>query len=305
MYTFYKYNYRIKGLSMLTHEEMIGLQAEKGDIINPNDFKTKEEYVLHLIHSFAYIELSKTALNKRVLDLGCNMGYGSEILSRTAKKVIGVDVSEKAINSAKRQYYKQNIDFQTIDGKKLPFEDNSFDIIISCQVIEHIVDYTDYLDEIKRVLKPSGTAFLTTPNAYIRLDLEMKPWNIFHVREYKHSELKSVLDKYFTSVKIMGLSAKKHLYLVERHRVTMARNAAREKQAITLKSLIKKIIPKSVLDLRTSINSSKQNRDNNKPFDKTYSIDDLFYKTDNLDDALDFLAICSKEKSNFKEIGFI
>ena len=287
---------------MLTHEEMIGLQAEKGDLINPHDFKSKEEYVLHLIHSFAYTQLSKITSNKTVLDLGCNTGYGCEILSRTAKKVIGVDVSEKAISTAIEQYSHLNIDFQIIDGKKLPFDDNSFDIIISCQVIEHIVDYASYLNELKRVLSPSGIAFITTPNAQIRLDPGMKPWNVFHVREYRHSELQNLLTTYFPSVKVMGLFAEEHLYSVEKNRVTMIRNTSRKKQPITFRTILKKVIPTRLLKLRISMKNSKQNKDNNKSFYDTYNIDQLFYKTDKLDHSLDFLAICSKEGSNLKKI---
>ena len=136
-----------------------------------------------------------------VLDLGCNTGYGSEILSRKSQKTIGVDVSENAISISRKQYGQCNIDFHLIDGKKLPFNDNQFDVIISCQVIEHIIDYDIYINEIKRVLSPSGIVFFTTPNAFLRLDPGMKPWNQFHVREFNHSELSSLLNSYFVSVK--------------------------------------------------------------------------------------------------------
>lgn len=78
---------------MLTHEEMIGIQAEKHGLIDGLNFRTAEQYNLHLIHSFAYVQASILAENKSVLDLGCNTGYGSEILFNNAKRVVGVDVS--------------------------------------------------------------------------------------------------------------------------------------------------------------------------------------------------------------------
>ena len=120
---------------MLTHEEMIGLQAEKHDLIDPIDFESREKYVLHLIHSFAYTQAAVLAQDKEVLDLGCNTGYGTEILSRSARKVVGVDVSDGAVAQAKSKYGNQGIEFHCIDGKSLPFEDGRFDLIVSCQVM--------------------------------------------------------------------------------------------------------------------------------------------------------------------------
>jgi len=186
---------------MLSHEEMIGFQAEKHDLIDTHNFQSREEYVLHLIHTFAYVQASRLAENKKILDLGCNTGYGSEILFNSAKKVVGVDFSENAISTANNQYGHLGINFKLIDGKQLPFEDNEFNMIVSCQVIEHIVDYKVYINELKRVLSPNGIVIFTTPNALLRLDPGMKPWNKFHVCEFNHSELDSLLNTFFSEVK--------------------------------------------------------------------------------------------------------
>ncbi|MDJ0678870.1 MAG: hypothetical protein QNJ18_03275 [Xenococcaceae cyanobacterium MO_167.B52] len=53
---------------MLTHEEMIGLQAEKHGLIGTDEFASKQEYVLHLIHTAAYVSASSLTENKKVLD---------------------------------------------------------------------------------------------------------------------------------------------------------------------------------------------------------------------------------------------
>ena len=91
---------------------MIGLQAEKHQLIDGQNFRSREDYVLHLIHTFAYLQVASIAKDKIILDLGCNTGYGTEILFKNAKRVVGVDVSNKAINTAKKNYSKLNIDFQ-------------------------------------------------------------------------------------------------------------------------------------------------------------------------------------------------
>ena len=69
-------------------------------------------------------------------------------------------------------------------------DDNSFDSIVSFQVIEHIQDDMLFLKEIHRVLKPGGIALLTTPNR--RMSLSRNPW---HIREYLSDELKKYRHK--------------------------------------------------------------------------------------------------------------
>lgn len=283
---------------MLTHEEMVGLQAEKHELIDGKSFHSKEEYVLHLMHQSAYVLASRMVDGKSVLDLGCNTGYGTQILSRSAKRVVGVDVSHGAISAAKQKHGKVGIDFQLIDGKKLPFADGEFDVIVSFQVLEHIVDYDVYLNELKRVLTHAGIVVLTTPNSVLRLDPGMKPWNPFHVREFTHSQLKSLLDNYFTSVQISGLFAKEELYETEKARTARARAAARFHQkrwSDPFRALLKKTLPASVLALIGALKASGSNgpTEFDAAFVERFGVEDFFYRPDELDQALDFLAICS------------
>lgn len=293
---------------MLTHEKMIELHAEKHELIDAHNFRSREEYVLHLIHSFAYVQAATFAEGKTVLDLGCNTGYGTELLSKVAKRVVGVDVSKEAISIAKKQYGNFDIDFHLIDGKQLPFDDNEFDVIISCQVIEHIVDYNVYLNELKRVLSSTGIVIFTTPNALLRLDPGMEPWNKFHVREFKHSELQTLLETHFSVVKIMGLFAEESTYLIEKNRLSRAREVARKKQQgshyYQLRSIVKKIIPTSILNKLKKLlaSSSQPNIGIDKTFTEQHGLKDFFYRTDELDIALDLLALCTNDASVLKGI---
>ena len=79
--------------------------------------------------------------------------------------------------------------------------DNTYDFVVSFQVIEHIQDDELYLREIHRVLKPGGTALLTTPNR--KMSLTRNPW---HVREYLPQELRALAAKIFAHAEMKGIT---------------------------------------------------------------------------------------------------
>ena len=296
---------------MLTHEEMIGLQAEKHDLINTTEFRSIEEYVLHLIHTAAYAQAARLVENYRVLDLGCNTGYGTDLLFRSTKKVVGVDVSGKAIESAKKQYGYLGIEFQKIDGKTLPFDDEVFDVVVCFQVIEHIVNYRTFIDEIKRIMTSEGVILLTTPNALLRLYPGMKPWNVFHVREFNHKGLKSLLDTFFKNVSIFGLYANEPLYSIEANRVARAREEVRAKINIKnarprfpILSYAKKMFPQNIISMSKRIREyfkQKAKVKFSEPMNE-HGVDDFFYQRNNLESALDLLAVCSDGDKVFENI---
>jgi 2-polyprenyl-3-methyl-5-hydroxy-6-metoxy-1,4-benzoquinol methylase len=269
---------------------MIGLQVEKGELIDAEHFKSNKNYVLHLIHCKAYEKATEFTRDKKVLDLGCNTGYGSRIIKNSCKEIVGVDVSDKAIEMANNLHGKENIKFRVIDGKELPFSENTFDVVVSFQVIEHIVNEQEYFAEIKRVLVPGGKIIFTTPNRLIRLYPGMKPWNEFHVREYGAFELKELLDVYFQKAEIYGLYAREPLYSIELSRVHGIRDRAKLKQDPRINPVVKGAIL-FAMNLRSSVKKRLVPEERN--FQETYSTADFFYRSGNLDDALDLMAVCT------------
>jgi SAM-dependent methyltransferase len=179
----------------------VKFQAQHHPLVTTSGFQSLEEYCLYLIHLKAYHEVADLARQRVVLDLGCNAGYGSALLATQATTVVGVVVSARALNEA--QCIRTNgLHFVLVDGVSLPFADRQFDLVTSFQVIEHIRDYQTYLSEIQRVLAPGGIVVFATPNAALRLDRGMPPWNQFHVREFTASELHSLLQMYFPHVHV-------------------------------------------------------------------------------------------------------
>lgn len=113
---------------MFTHNEMLSLQAEKHELAELKQHKNSLQKVLHLIHIQAYCEACKLSKNKVIIDLDCNSGYGSAILAKVAAYVHGVDISKKAINYANKEHKSEKIKFQLIDGKTLPFKNDTVDV---------------------------------------------------------------------------------------------------------------------------------------------------------------------------------
>jgi SAM-dependent methyltransferase len=290
---------------MLTHKKMVEYHAESHDLIAADKFSSKEDYVSHLMHLVAYEKARDISVGGEILDLGCNTGYGSKVLSACGK-VSSIDVSEKAISAAKALHGAADIDFQVIDGESLPFENGRFQMIVSFQVIEHIVDYQKYLGEIKRVLSPGGIVVFTTPNARLRLDKEMKPWNPFHVREFDSSELESLLRSSFDHVGILGLFAKEPIYSIEAGRLTRNRENTRDERKLIfkIKSSIKKMIPSFMVSMFRGIRDLRPHRAEEQDFSgdfvEKYGTGSFFYKQDDYGNALDLLAFCSdsEEKIN-------
>lgn len=102
--------------------------------------------------------------DKNVLDVASWSGYWSFALSHVAKQVYWLDVSSDAITYCKEHIKNKNLTFVLWDGKKIPFDDNTFDIVVSFETIEHIIDYDNFLKEIKRVLKKNWILLISTPN---------------------------------------------------------------------------------------------------------------------------------------------
>lgn len=101
---------------------------------------------------------------KRVLEIGCGQGEFSLWLARRAPAaLVGADLSRVAVQRAKEMTAPYAA-FTVTDIQQMPFPTNTFDLIVSCETIEHVPDPPVAVKELARVLRPRGTLVLTTPN---------------------------------------------------------------------------------------------------------------------------------------------
>lgn len=114
----------------------------------------------------------------RCLDVGCGSGnsYAPDI-ARQAATYAGVDVSANAVDAARRS----GLDARVIDdAAELPFPNDSFDLVLCIEVLEHLFSPQDAASEIRRVLRPGGRLVASTPNVgywRLRANLVFGLWN--------------------------------------------------------------------------------------------------------------------------------
>ncbi|MFI3323615.1 MAG: class I SAM-dependent methyltransferase [Rikenellaceae bacterium] len=136
-------------------------------------------------------------VNGEVLEIGTGSGYGVEVIAPKATRFVTIDKHAPALEVVS----PPNVEFREATVPPLPFADESFDCVISFQVIEHIKDDKRFVEEVRRVLRPGGRFIVSTPN--IKMSLTRNPW---HVREYTPEELRSLLVAQFQSVEELGVA---------------------------------------------------------------------------------------------------
>jgi ubiquinone/menaquinone biosynthesis C-methylase UbiE len=219
--------------------ETIRLQAEEHPLIEDAPPATPAEHCLRLMHLRAYDEAVGHAGGRDVLDVGCNTGYGTMRFMPVSRRVVGVDVSPRAIEAARDRAVDGRPEFVLGGGFDLPFPDGCFDLVTSFQVLEHVPDPLVFLRELARVTRPGGQIVLATPNAATRLYPGMAPWNRFHVHEYLAGELRALLDGVFAEVRVLGMFGAPELYETEIRRVDAARRRIRRKEEAEATRVVK------------------------------------------------------------------
>ena len=142
---------------------------------------------------------------KVVLDVACDRGYGTAHLLRSgARRVVGVDISERALDYARQQSFHQGINFIRAEASRLPFKEGSFQVIVSFETLEHLTESDKFLSEVARNLSQSGFFILSTPNRRVFSPFFRSSYSPLHQKEYTLGELVALLRRYFARIDFFG-----------------------------------------------------------------------------------------------------
>jgi SAM-dependent methyltransferase len=154
-------------------------------------------------HLAVYEWIAARAGGRRVVDLACGEGYGSAVLARTARSVVGVDANPEAVAHARAKYSGANLSFER---NMVELWTGDVDCVVFLQTIEHVPDPDGVLEHVRDLIGPAGVAYVSTPNV---LTLAPKgaersgnPW---HVREYRPEEYRKLCERHFSRVELLGL----------------------------------------------------------------------------------------------------
>ncbi|MBG84583.1 MAG: hypothetical protein CMJ40_08560 [Phycisphaerae bacterium] len=150
-------------------------------------------------HLHRYLFARNLVAGLEVLDIACGEGYGSRLLSDTAKTVVGVDIDQAIVDRASRVHGGDTVRFVQGSCLSIPLADDSIDAVVSYETVEHIEDHPGFMSEIRRVLRSDGLLIMSTPdtNAYVQSSPEENP---YHVREMQRSEFQTYLESEFKQV---------------------------------------------------------------------------------------------------------
>lgn len=175
----------------------------------PPDYYFKLNSLQKLWHEWKWLVIknlaqSEMAQPKKILEVGCAAGHLTALISSIypETKIIGIDVYKPAIREAKERY--PHLEFRIANAQKLPFRDNTFDLVVSSETIEHVVDPDEMLAEIRRVLTPNGRAIIEMDSGSRLFRIiwwfwttfgKGKVWREAHLHPFSSLELERVISK--------------------------------------------------------------------------------------------------------------
>jgi SAM-dependent methyltransferase len=155
-------------------------------------------------HQVVYQRLATHCVGRDVLEAGCGEGYGADLIAGCARRVVAVDYDESAVTHVRSRYPR--VDVMQANLAELPLPDASMDVVVNFQVIEHLWDQAQFVNECARVLRPSGLLMMSTPNRITFSPGRDTPINPFHTRELNADELTELLvEAGFSDVSVSGL----------------------------------------------------------------------------------------------------
>ncbi|MEO7270606.1 MAG: glycoside hydrolase family 99-like domain-containing protein [Vicinamibacterales bacterium] len=162
---------------------------------------------IRLEHVHRYLLAGELAAGRRVLDIACGEGYGTALLARTAAYVVGVDLVPAVVAHARRRYREPNISFAAGSAAAIPLADQSIDLVVSFETLEHLEQHEAMMRDVKRILRPGGVLVISSPDRRQYSDLPNYR-NPFHARELYREEFERLLQAHFAQSFLVGQRVK-------------------------------------------------------------------------------------------------
>jgi len=214
-------------------------------------------------HLVVYEWIRRRVGGLRVIDMACGEGYGSDVLSRSAASVVGVDANPEAHEHAKARYSRPGLRFER---NMIQLFAEPADAVVFLQTIEHVQDPDELLEHFKRI---SDVAYISTPNVLTLAppgaERSGNPW---HIHEYRAGEFRALVERHYAHVELLGLF---HARKLRAHELAI-RHARWD-------------------DIHARIGITKRFYDR---FIPAISVRDFALRGDRLDRALDFVAVCRR-----------
>ena len=157
-------------------------------------------------HEAVYQWVAALVTGRTVLEVGSGEGYGTALLARSARAVVGLDYDGRTTAHAAASY--PGTWFARGNLAALPARTARFDLVVTLQVIEHVWDHGQFLAGCARVLRPGGTLVVSTPNRLTFSPGRDRPLNPFHTREFAPDELVELVEGHGLAVqRLLGLHA--------------------------------------------------------------------------------------------------
>lgn len=137
---------------------------------------------LFVAHESIYRFFAGFAQDRRILDAGCGLGYGSDLLAAAgAREVLGIDLEAASLRYALRHYQRPNLRFEVQDLEKLALPPDSYDLVVSSNAMEHLHSPERFLQAASHALAPGGEMLIAVPpitNERLRADNEANPHHL-------------------------------------------------------------------------------------------------------------------------------
>jgi len=171
--------------------------------------KTLEEvYKTAIPHLARYHFAMPNVTGKNVCDIACGVGYGSFYLSQYAGNVVGIDVSEEAIEWAKRYFQNHKTKFYCADGSLLWPVENKFDVVTSYETLEHVQNPDMFLSQLHAHLSENGILLMSIPNGPRD---KKRTDNPHHLHHFSAEDFQNLINKYFANAQFYSQSYSKNL----------------------------------------------------------------------------------------------